>query len=149
MTIFCVMCRKPIPEVRAIRGSYTCEQACHNEYRKQRRAEIAKRSCRLCGHNHTPQIRELLAFGDECWYCGNPTGDKGQVEHQHPRIQGGTDDPGNLVLACKYCNAQKGGRTVEQYREYLFKNTGEQVIFYGESQSVITGDINYGNNITR
>jgi hypothetical protein len=50
MQIYCVMCKEPIPDVRAIRGSYTCTKACHNEYRKQRRAEKSLRVCRFCGN---------------------------------------------------------------------------------------------------
>jgi hypothetical protein len=63
-----------------------------------------------------------LAQGDLCTYCGNPTipGDRGRhgrtVDHVIPRCQGGSDDPSNLVIACRGCNSRKGGRTPEQAR---------------------------------
>lgn len=56
-----------------------------------------------------------------CWYCGafhRPL-DDWQVEHQNPRIRGGSDALENLVLACVACNAAKGKRTVEEYRAFL------------------------------
>jgi hypothetical protein len=59
VAFFCVMASKArtaageclyvIPENRSRRGSHFCSQACHDEYRKLRRTELAKRKCRLCG----------------------------------------------------------------------------------------------------
>jgi Fe-S-cluster-containing dehydrogenase component len=70
MTTYCIMCKTQIPDVRAIRGSYTCTKACHNEYRKQRRAERSLRVCRFCGnrvkHKHptTGSKPETINTGD-------------------------------------------------------------------------------------
>jgi hypothetical protein len=50
MSTYCIMCKETIPDARAIRGSYTCSKICHDEYRKQRRAERSKRQCRFCGN---------------------------------------------------------------------------------------------------
>jgi hypothetical protein len=33
-----------------------------------------------------------------------------------PRSRGGTNGAYNLVMACRGCNGEKGGRTVEEYR---------------------------------
>lgn len=46
-----------------------------------------------------------------CRYCG-AAGES--VDHVVPRCQGGGDDAGNLVVACRSCNSRKGGRTPEQ-----------------------------------
>ncbi len=59
--------------------------------------------------------------GHQCTYCDktlntildralNPT-----VDHIVPRSRGGTDDLGNLVLACKSCNSSKGARSVTEW----------------------------------
>lgn len=70
--------------------------------------------------------RELLgAVHDKalgcCWYCGIalPPFSDWQVDHQHPRSQGGVDDIDNLVAACRSCNVRKSGRTVNEYRHSL------------------------------
>jgi hypothetical protein len=36
-----------------------------------------------------------------------------------PRAQGGSDELENLTLACNRCNALKGSRTVEEFREHV------------------------------
>ena len=50
--------------------------------------------------------------GHRCEYCRlteaqSPVA-KLQIEHIVPRKHGGTDDPGNLALACIDCNLHKG-----------------------------------------
>jgi len=42
-------CLDVIPADRARRGAHFCTSACHDEYARLRRAELAKRKCRLCG----------------------------------------------------------------------------------------------------
>lgn len=49
-----------------------------------------------------------------CFYCGSrelPI----HVDHIVPLIQGGTNNPENLVAACAACNTSKGGRTPSQW----------------------------------
>lgn len=59
--------------------------------------------------------------GGRCWYCAtfHRPFDNWQIEHQLPRARGGSDDLGNLVLACQECNVQKGKKTVDEYRRAL------------------------------
>jgi len=52
--------------------------------------------------------------GSTCRYCGSCDPDALSVDHVIPRCLGGTDDAGNLVVACMSCNRQKGGRTPQQ-----------------------------------
>jgi hypothetical protein len=50
--------------------------------------------------------------GNRCEYCGLKQLDSPlaalHIEHVIPRKHGGTDDPGNLALACIDCNLRKG-----------------------------------------
>lgn len=64
--------------------------------------------------------RTTVAAGGGCSYCldemtleqGSPK--EATIDHLVPRCKGGTDDPANLVIACRSCNSRKGGRTPEQ-----------------------------------
>lgn len=47
----------------------------------------------------------LAAHGGACHYCGSPHAH--QVDHIVPRIDGGSDDLGNLIAACLSCNLRK------------------------------------------
>lgn len=64
-----------------------------------------------------------------CWYCGTTHRpfDNWQIEHQNPRIRGGSDHISNLVVACATCNAAKGKRTVEEYRKYIKAKLENQI----------------------
>jgi len=83
---------------------------------------------------------DLRAFIKErdrfrCRYCGM----KGEqvfwhIDHVVPVINGGTNDPGNLVLACAQCNSAKGnyeppgwttGRKIRNYRKQRFRELGK------------------------
>jgi len=72
-------------------------------------------------------------YGNACVYCGSSI--NLVVDHAYPITLGGTDDPDNLVCACKGCNSGKSGRTPEQagykfinpiaednYKKYLSQN---------------------------
>jgi len=50
--------------------------------------------------------------GERCRYCG--AAEHLTVDHVVPRCQGGSDDPDNLVVACRSCNSRKGGRTPQE-----------------------------------
>lgn len=60
----------------------------------------------------TPDDARLLDViqGGRCFYCGEPVGAKATFDHVVPRAYGGTDDPGNIVLAHRRCNQLKGDR---------------------------------------
>lgn len=51
-----------------------------------------------------------IAQGGRCFYCGETMGAKSTFDHVIPQAFGGTDDPGNIVLAHRRCNALKGDR---------------------------------------
>lgn len=68
---------------------------------------------------HRKQISKRVRFfvlqrdDFKCRYCGvGPQDDQLHVDHVHPVVMGGTDDPGNLVTACRTCNLGKGSALV-------------------------------------
>lgn len=60
---------------------------------------------------------ELFARdGGRCVYCGlEYEPDELSVDHVQPRMRGGDGSPGNLVTACRGCNARKAGRSLAQF----------------------------------
>jgi 5-methylcytosine-specific restriction endonuclease McrA len=65
---------------------------------------------------HGYEIREYLLnkWDRTCAYCG-VTNTPLQVEHIHPKAQGGSNRISNLCLACDACNKKKGTQDVEQF----------------------------------
>jgi 5-methylcytosine-specific restriction endonuclease McrA len=94
-----------------------------HDWVKTVRCDIAvPRIIRLFGYDRLPaqavklNRRNLFARDrNQCQYCGKhfPTADL-SIDHVLPRAQGGGDTWENLVCACIWCNAKKGGRTPEQ-----------------------------------
>ncbi len=62
-----------------------------------------------------PSKRDFLSErdGEKCHYCG--TKHYLTIDHIVPICQGGDNDILNLGLACRNCNASKGGRTPEEW----------------------------------
>ncbi|MFQ6072699.1 MAG: RNA-guided endonuclease IscB, partial [Methanosarcinales archaeon] len=78
------------------------------------------------GTLHGYEIKQYLLnrYGHKCVYCKGKSKDKIlEIEHIIPKSRGGTDRIGNLVIACKTCNIQKGTKTAE---EFGFKNIQKQ-----------------------
>ena len=62
----------------------------------------------------------VVLFGSQCAYCG---GAYEEMDHIIPLSKGGSDNPGNLVPACRRCNATKKTKEwKEWYREREFYN---------------------------
>jgi 5-methylcytosine-specific restriction endonuclease McrA len=55
----------------------------------------------------------------KCWWCGKKVGDTYHVDHRVPLAQGGTNDPGNLVVSCPECNLSKGGKMPHEWSNRL------------------------------
>lgn len=53
-----------------------------------------------------------------CYHCGgalHPISDF-EVDHLHPRAQGGGNEITNLVASCRSCNRSKGAKRLEEWR---------------------------------
>lgn len=63
--------------------------------------------------------REQIFARDDyrCVYCGRvfPDAEELTVDHVQPRVRGGDRSGGNLVTACRACNAKKGQRSVAAF----------------------------------
>lgn len=60
------------------------------------------------------RLRE--AFDDKCAYCQRSRRGGVLIEHVHPISLGGRTNVDNVVPACRDCNANKGRKTLEQWR---------------------------------
>ncbi len=62
------------------------------------------------------EVREYLLekWGRCCAYCGKE-GIPLEVEHIHPKSNGGSNRVSNLTLSCVKCNSEKGNKPVEQF----------------------------------
>lgn len=107
-------------EVAAFQKEFERER--HDWVRTVRFDIAVPRIIRLLGYDRLPaqsvklNRRNLFARDrNQCQYCGRhfPTSDL-SIDHVLPRAQGGGDTWENLVCACIWCNAKKGGRTPEQ-----------------------------------
>jgi hypothetical protein len=79
----------------------------------RRRRRLAAR--RPPPREHIPRaVREMVYARDgyTCRYCGRERGHAVRLEldHFYPVARGGSDDPDNLVTACRACNRAKGVR---------------------------------------
>lgn len=81
-------------------------------YSRNRRAKL-----RDADGEHTPEeILELYAGQDgKCWYCGVDVGDKYDVDHFIPLSKGGSNDIGNLRIACPTCNRTKHNKDPHEW----------------------------------
>lgn len=68
-------------------------------------------------------------FDGKCQYCGSTVirgniceileaGLQASIDHVIPTNQGGANDISNIVLCCRSCNASKGSKTIEKFREF-------------------------------
>lgn len=53
--------------------------------------------------------------GAKCSYCGTLSGPF-HIDHVIAVALGGSDDPTNLVVACKPCNLSKGAKSLEEWQ---------------------------------
>ncbi|MEI8196971.1 MAG: HNH endonuclease [Phycisphaerae bacterium] len=114
-------------EVSQLKAQFEREQ--HDFVRTVRMEIAVPRIIRLLGYDRLPRQdvklnrRNIYARDSStCQYCGKkyPTQEL-SLDHVIPRALGGRTTWDNLVCACVYCNAKKGGRTPHQAHMHLHK----------------------------
>ena len=70
------------------------------------------------GHFSKEDLDTLLKQqGGRCHWCGKKLGKKYHIDHRIPIIEGGTNNPDNLVIAHPKCNLSKGGKMPWEFME--------------------------------
>ena len=65
----------------------------------------------------TTRLAIYLRDGLSCAYCGASIEDGAilTIDHIKPRSKGGSNEPANLVTACKRCNSARGDRPLRRF----------------------------------
>lgn len=79
------------------------------EYKLRRRARLHENGQLLI---LAKEVKKLYA--SSCFYCG--TNDRIEADHIIPVSKGGRHSIGNLVPACRWCNASKGNRLLSDWK---------------------------------
>ena len=58
-------------------------------------------------------------YNGKCGYCEIQLKDKFHIDHIKPHFNGGSCDEDNLMAVCVSCNLQKGGRSLECFRDLV------------------------------
>lgn len=62
------------------------------------------------------RVTSAVLVGQTCHYCGDVAQ---TIDHVIPRVLGGSDDPSNLVPACRSCNGAKSGHPLMEWAGLL------------------------------
>lgn len=69
------------------------------------------------GKHTVEDVRRLYdAQEGLCYWCKKPLNGHYDVDHVIPVSRGGSNDPSNLVLACKHCNSSKNDSLPDEWR---------------------------------
>lgn len=71
-----------------------------------------KSRTRVKRYRERQKNKKLQEPDPKCEYCGD---DAEELDHLIPVSKGGTDDPENLVHACKRCNRSKNGKDLADF----------------------------------
>lgn len=63
----------------------------------------------------------------ECYFCKKETTKEERTcEHLQPLVKGGIHGISNIVMSCLSCNTSKGGKTEQEYYEYLKRKNNDK-----------------------
>jgi 5-methylcytosine-specific restriction endonuclease McrA len=107
------------------------EQELYNFSRKGRGRSDTCRHC-SCSASHNARAKKLGVKGrltaaaiqaryeyhlNRCYYCHKVT-EQLEPDHRIALAAGGSNQPANIVPACKTCNRSKGAKTLEAWDSY-------------------------------
>jgi len=79
------------------------------EYKLRRRARLESNGQHLILAKEIARI-----YSSPCFYCGGH--DRIEADHIIPVSKGGRHSVGNLIPACRWCNASKGNRFISEWK---------------------------------
>ena len=102
---------------RRCMAAYSRAHAQANPENVRDRAEMRRIRNMSAGQKWTAQDISVIRKNqkDLCAYCRVPLDGSGHVDHMTPVAKGGTNEMGNLVLACYQCNTEKHAKTAQEY----------------------------------
>jgi 5-methylcytosine-specific restriction endonuclease McrA len=110
------------------------EIACLRKIAKRKYKALKERTATIAPDRAPPDLDDMTAImldnyrqGFRCHYCGDslemfapfPYRKSASIDHVIPLSAGGTNEAGNLVVACHECNIIKGTMTGETFREMM------------------------------
>ena len=54
-----------------------------------------------------------------CYWCDEKVGRRYHVDHIVPLARGGSNDPENLVISCRFCNLSRGAKLPHEWGSRL------------------------------
>lgn len=77
-------------------------------------SRIHKRRLRIIENGGSFDAEDIALIykgqGGKCWYCSKSIAEKYHIDHFIPLAKGGSNDAGNLRLACPSCNQKKSSK---------------------------------------
>ena len=86
-----------------------------NEASRRARKENAPGS-----YSSSDVIKQYEAQRGLCWWCSQPVQEKYHIDHVIPLSRGGSNNPGNIVIACPTCNISKSDKLPQEWAGRLF-----------------------------
>lgn len=107
------------------------ERSYKNEQSQLYRLKVKNQSSDI--QNYSGFYKTAREKHNFCVYCGiSELSDRLSVDHIFPVSKGGTNDPTNLITACRGCNSSKGKKLfIDWYHSYMGDlNTLEEILDY-------------------
>ncbi|MEO5511186.1 MAG: hypothetical protein ABIS27_11210, partial [Longimicrobiales bacterium] len=76
-----------------------------------------------------------------CWFCSTPIGSgNSTVTCLMPAARGGTTLPENLCAACVPCSTSKNGKTVDEYRHWVWQRSCTLAAVASQLEDILDGN---------
>lgn len=89
------------------------EKRAHNHNRRARQAAAPG------AHTAADVAAQYLRQHGRCYWCGEKVKKAYHVDHVFPLINGGSNGPENIVIACSRCNLSKGAKMPHEFSDRL------------------------------
>lgn len=74
--------------------------------------------------SHTKEDISVIRISqnNKCYYCANTLDETQEKDHKISLLRWWTNNPDNIVLACRSCNRDKHNKTVEEFFQWRIEN---------------------------